>query len=305
MSAERELARACLMFANEHGGRLPLAGKLYIKTANTIDPNRIPTALGDSTRSMYVFASAPDVATTPWYLVPWNSAIANYFAKSFSYKDSTTGKAYRSSVIPTDNWNYVEDAINSPSGPWKYFLCIEAQTQALGGTQDGAFNPTPATQATVVDVYDGPTASTPEYIWSSNTDYTFNEGLLGWDDIHTQYRRLKGKYGGFREPSSLILMTDGQRRTMPNGKEIAPDPTYLGFNDAWQVWTPNASATTQTSAAVPLSGALATTATVDSPYNFDYMRHKNKINIAFVDGHVETRIINANDLSNVYLLPRP
>jgi prepilin-type processing-associated H-X9-DG protein len=36
--------------------------------------------------------------------------------------------------------------------------------------------------------------------------------------------------------------------------------------------------------------------------SFDLIRHRGKINIAFCDGHVETRTINYNDLQKVYLL---
>ena len=35
---------------------------------------------------------------------------------------------------------------------------------------------------------------------------------------------------------------------------------------------------------------------------FDSKRHQNKINIAFCDGHVETRVINAGDLQSVFLV---
>ena len=36
--------------------------------------------------------------------------------------------------------------------------------------------------------------------------------------------------------------------------------------------------------------------------NFDLIRHHGKINIAFCDGHVETRTISAADLQSVFLL---
>ncbi len=304
LSQERELVRACLMFSQDHRSRLPLAGKLYVRSTSLTDVNALPNGLGDSDRSIYTYAPEGAGAGNPWFLIPWNAAISSYFTHTFTYKD-VNGVQRRSSVIPTEDWDYVEDAINSPSGPWRNFMCVEADTIDAGATATGGFNPTPAVQVTVLDVYLGPTASSPAYIWSSDTDYAINEGLLGWDDAHTTYRRLKGRFGGFHDPSSLILLTDGQRRQSASGVGVPPDTNYFGFNDPWNVWTPNASATNQLTQAIPLSGALATPATVDSPLNFATKRHRNKINIAFVDGHAETRVINAKDLSNVYLLPRP
>ena len=51
-----------------------------------------------------------------------------------------------------------------------------------------------------------------------------------------------------------------------------------------------------------LADALTGDGLAGDPQNFDLHRHRGKINIAFCDGHVETRSITPQDLSSVYLM---
>jgi prepilin-type processing-associated H-X9-DG protein len=309
---------ACLMFAQEHDGHLPLAGSLYTKTSRSTPLGwELAGRFGDTGRRRYQYAPWPELSGAQ-YPIPWNAAISNYLARSFTYKSPLTGRPVRSSVIPTDSVDGVEDAINSASGPWRFFMCPSAGTIERGSLATGGFNPTPGLQATVLSYFVGIGGTTNIAAWSSNTDYVVNEGLLGWDSVHPTYRRLMGKFGGFRDPSSVILMTDGHPRMNVITGAVVPANSF--DPDGWATWCPidvqsPPTAPSQVTNAVPLSGAcpglpgvpvtVTQYALVSSPQNFDLKRHKGKINIVFVDGHCETRKINIKDLSDVYILPRP
>jgi prepilin-type processing-associated H-X9-DG protein len=52
---------------------------------------------------------------------------------------------------------------------------------------------------------------------------------------------------------------------------------------------------------VTLADALADNTKAGESLNFDFVRHRGRINIGFFDGHVENRTISPGDLRNVYL----
>lgn len=289
MSQLRELTRGCIMMAQDNGGYLPLAGRLYIKNGGAItDPMRVARALGDSDRKRYPYVLYRDPYGRNMYTMPpWLAGIAKYLAPHHR--------------LPFDNGDAMENALNDSRGIWKHLICPSSGTREKGTIVSGIFT-LPEGQGTLVELYyQEATSYSPYYIWSSNTDYTLNEGVMGRDDSNSNNRRLRGKYNSIKSPSSVAIMTDGQpRKTRPSTMY------YPTFKDGWQVWTPKGAA--QRTQSISLSGALVTpasSATVDSPESFDYIRHQGRMNIAFADGHVETRTINAKDLQTVLLLPRP
>jgi prepilin-type processing-associated H-X9-DG protein len=54
---------------------------------------------------------------------------------------------------------------------------------------------------------------------------------------------------------------------------------------------------------ITLADALAGNARAGDPGNFDHRRHNGRINIAFLDGHVENLPLQPGPLSRVLLLP--
>jgi prepilin-type processing-associated H-X9-DG protein len=123
------------------------------------------------------------------------------------------------------------------------------------------------------------------HFWSSYGDYVVNEGFTGFrttapDDV----RRLRGHLSRVRASGSTVLIADGQPRL-----------------DYWTVWTPTDPAGTVTLGDAWLDRTRTPTRTA-SKDNFDLRRHRGKMNVAFLDGHVETLLMNANDLGGAVLI---
>jgi prepilin-type N-terminal cleavage/methylation domain-containing protein/prepilin-type processing-associated H-X9-DG protein len=118
--------------------------------------------------------------------------------------------------------------------------------------------------------------------WLDSQSYIYNEAALGWND---SMARSRGNLSRIHKQSQTMLMADG----------VGGDYTryYCNFTTVYNK-TPTPPIT--------LADALAGNANAGDPANFDLPRHRGHINIAFFDSHVETRSINVNDLSNVYLL---
>jgi prepilin-type processing-associated H-X9-DG protein/prepilin-type N-terminal cleavage/methylation domain-containing protein len=275
MSNMRQLTSACLMHASERRGFLPLAGKIKLSASGS-SPDRYARAMGDGLRTRYSYSRV-----TPFNVEapnPWPGAIANYVV--------------RGANIPTHDWQLTENALNDKRGIWKHFMCPATDSISMA-TYDSGGNRYPENQGTMIEmIVNGATT----YIWSSNSDYVLNEGLLGFSNLPNE-RRLRGHYSRIKNPSQVMMMTDGQRR------KALPNPAvFPTFRDGWQVWTPIDPAVGQVGR-LPLSGALLTPPTLNHRDSFDTRRHRNKINIAFVDGHIETRTININDLGDVLVLP--
>ena len=70
------------------------------------------------------------------------------------------------------------------------------------------------------------------------------------------------------------------------------------MEDGWAVWSP------KTAGPVVFSDALNNSKALDKDM-FDKLRHRTRINVAFIDGHIEAMNITSQDLSRVYILPPP
>lgn len=298
----RQISNACIMQAQDHGGFLPVAGRINVKASISVDTERYAKALGDPQRKRYVYCFVQDVRY--FSPVPWHAAAAQYLSPKLDLhleddqkvEDALNGW-YQIKVGTTTVQNF-----NKEAPVWKYFMCPSTSSFADGGYMD-AGHLYPNNQGTVLELAN---SNISQFWWSTNGDFVINEALFGWDfNVGTlAVRRLKGNFGKFKNPSQVLLMTDGQRRK-----------TDTGGMDGWQVWTPIKATADEMNKAVPLGGALAGvpalggiqggTQTVTDPYSFDLLRHKGRLNIVFADGHVETRKINKKDLDTVYLLPAP
>jgi prepilin-type processing-associated H-X9-DG protein len=219
----------------------------------------------------------------------WTASIGKYLDRSFK--------------PPTDNWNAIEPLINRPDGIWKFFLCPSAGTLETA-TFDSNGIRVVSEQGTILLVnYLG------ERGWktavATNLDYVANEGVLGFDNSGSvgAPRRLQGRMSSIRKPSQVALITDGKKRAY---QEVPLVP-------AFQLWSPQDGSPTEGNTgaagleprALTLADTFADPPLVSGVSNFDTLRHKSKINIAFADGHVETRTISPADLADVYILPPP
>jgi prepilin-type N-terminal cleavage/methylation domain-containing protein/prepilin-type processing-associated H-X9-DG protein len=279
LSNQRQIVNAMLMHAGEHRGFMPLAGYIQVN-AGPANINYIPVALNDPNRLRYGYS----IWTAGGFYVPMpiNAALIPYLKKG--------------SDVPTDDSSKVEAAMNDKAGVWRMFICPSTDTYEKGTYVASGGEVAPIDQGALMVLY--PTVGgAPVLWWSSNSDYVLNEGVLGYDVTDTSNRRrLRGQLSRVELPAQTILLTDGQRR---------PTPSASGyFSDGYQTWTPAIGLLVSKKAA-PLSSALDGTGYVSDPASFDRLRHKNKINIEFADGHGETRSISVADLANVYICPPP
>jgi prepilin-type processing-associated H-X9-DG protein len=127
--------------------------------------------------------------------------------------------------------------------------------------------------------------------------YIFNEAILGYDD---GFGRLRGQASQVRQQAKSMFAADGlggstsTLRTASFAIFIRGLPMLTVYNNVSNPPVTLADAlTARTVNGVQLAG---------DPENFDLHRHRGKMNIAFCDGHVETRNITAADLNSVYLL---
>ncbi len=127
--------------------------------------------------------------------------------------------------------------------------------------------------------------TTDGYYWGEASHYAINEALLGWSDT---FRRRQGRTAGVRRPTETMLLMDANASFKHNP---------LAFGLGWTTVT-NLTAV----APVTLADAYTDDGLAGSSDNFDALRHKGRVNVAFVDGHAENRVISARSLTSVDLI---
>lgn len=126
-------------------------------------------------------------------------------------------------------------------------------------------------------------------IWFLQQSYVINEAVFGVNDAMGRYR---GKASKVRRPSQTVMLADG---VQSGGRPAGMVASANGMN--WITFINNTK-----NPPVTLADAFLQNGKAGDKKNFDMHRHKGKINLLFFDGHAETRVINARDLQNVYLL---
>lgn len=268
MSTMKQLSNALVMHASDHNGYMPLVGKINVQVT-TGGSNRIPTGLSDPDRRRYSYAWYGGAYFSP---MPILGGLAPYLDKS--------------RPVPNEDGSLVENYLNDKQGVWKYLMCASTDSYQKATYTSGSVI-APVDQGAMMLLHEN-NSSSPTVWWSSNSDYVFNEGVFGYD-YTAQTRRLKGQLSRVTTPAQVALLTDGKRRKTP-----APP-----LSDGYITWAPHLTS----KKAAPLSATLDGSLLVTDSTSFDRLRHKNKLNVLFADGHVETREINVKDLANVYLLP--
>jgi prepilin-type processing-associated H-X9-DG protein len=115
-------------------------------------------------------------------------------------------------------------------------------------------------------------------------DYGLNAGLLGFD-YRSETRALRGKVVAVRNSAHMVLAGD-----------VSAHAPLTSMN----CWSPAAGP----EGSVSLADALQHSAKVDISPPFDLDRHHGRMNILFLDGHVEDLPIDADALSSAMLLER-
>jgi prepilin-type processing-associated H-X9-DG protein len=174
-----------------------------------------------------------------------------------------TNLGKRQAVLGQNNGDYAEDEVGIRDY-LKYFLC-------------------PADVAKSMDAPQGNIYQVGSMYWWLQQSFTVNEAVFGVND---SYGRLRGQASKIRNPSQTIMLADGK-----------PAKHYSNSTLKW-ITLVNKTKTPP----VTVADALVGNAKAGTPASFDVFRHKGKVNLLFIDGHAETRMLDPRDLSNVYLL---
>lgn len=268
----QQMMNAAQVHAVDHKGYYPMAGIL---------PGMQPGDFDDSDTARYDYLSY-DFGGTTRMLAPITIALAC----EMSY-----GRAL---LVQSNNAIGVEET--DDAGFIKNFLC-PAQTSSIAELQMEERNLLPM-------LYMGIVPQTQEVIWyTESQSYIFNEALLGWGPIHdTKSTRQRGQVAQIRQASKTMFAADGQGGSLYSRE--ADNELY--YATGLPMSTVYNTVNTTNGASIAPSMTLADAYTGDGlagdPQNFDLRRHRGKMNIAFCDGHVETRSITPQDLSSVYLM---
>jgi prepilin-type N-terminal cleavage/methylation domain-containing protein/prepilin-type processing-associated H-X9-DG protein len=266
----RSIGQACQSRAAAADGFMPLVGR--VTTAPNANGQDYPANLLDPGRRHYAYSrcvGAP-INVTP---VPFTAALAPYLGVTH---------------LNFEDWNQLDQALNSKDGIWRLFMCPDTDTMeraiALGQGDAGA-----SIEGAMMICTLGPSTVTA---WATYSDYGANEGVFGfhYDPKYGRNRRA-GNVAAIRNAGEVVLFTDAVPRQTPS------DPIMAR---GWITWTPTLDGT----GPATLGDALVGNGRVSAADNFDRLRHRERINAVFADGHVETLRITKGDLDRAFLVRR-
>ena len=274
----RTIGQALMMHANEHKQYMPLAGGQW---ANALGSSSwdFPKNLADPGMQKYdYFYDSPATSGPGLRPLPMSGALATYLG----------------GAVRTDAWpNVVADCATGVVQDT--FICPSDNTPANSSASDLSnwaklVNDLPSNNSSI----------------SGYTSYFTNSEALGFALVNSQGNPAglnnHSRAAGFipamgSSPTTLMLLSDGMVvDTSPN-----PPNSWKTF----EFWSHNTPSTLKD--VFNSNGA-------SGPSNFDLLRHRGKINVLFLDGHVENMTILDNggtvlagsgasgDLGNVYMV---
>lgn len=221
-------------------------------------------AINDSSGTRYSYVSTPTLS-----LVPIPAALAPHLG---DYE------------LP-DDWQVMDQKLNNPDGPWKHFMCPDTDARERPKYNNDPNDANLKGQGAMLhtELNGG-----MMMVWAHNSDYAFNEGIFGFHhDGNYSLNRLRGNLSKVRKSSEVALFTDA----IPSKSNV----TY-GFD--WLSWIPSLAGT----GPATLGDAFASTGRATTADMFDLKRHGKRINVVYVDGHVETMHIEKGGLDRVFLV---
>jgi prepilin-type processing-associated H-X9-DG protein len=187
--------------------------------------------------------------------------------------------------------------LNDPTGLSRCFLC-----PSQAGTPSELLAAESWDPALYVVIFPG-SSTTPKYTYyeTGGVSYIFNEFVLGFNDT---YGRLHGRANRVHQPSKTFFACDGIGDTgfSPARLETKPIVPPVGLYTLYNA-TPMSTPNQPNGGAVTMGDILSNNGLGGTVTCFDTRRHQKKINIAFCDGHVETRALTVSDLQNVFVTP--
>jgi prepilin-type processing-associated H-X9-DG protein/prepilin-type N-terminal cleavage/methylation domain-containing protein len=250
----RQIGNACLMHAADHQGYLPYCGALRGQSGEGLTAVMTPADLDDIYTTKYSYIYQS--ASSPNVIAPLPIALSRYLG----------GKLVPD--VPT-----AITAMSSNTGFTRMFLCPSD------------------------------TARTPSYFftdyegtfWTSMlmpNSYMMNECFLAGSDATQNAVRYWGRLGAIRQPTITVLALDGQARN-----ETA-EPMVTVYNlQTDRSMTENTPTLTSTLYDCMTGNGLQTNSALwrgGYATQFDPKRHKNKMNVLFLDGHVQTVVMYQN-----------
>lgn len=262
----RQIGSFASIWASEHRGFLPLDGEVEIPLG-TSGMGSLPGAVQDAHRLRYAYhfsADDPNPPITVERPVPLFVALL---------RSNISDAAGLSQIVPDTQWSRTEALFSTA----QMFRCPSARPHRFQGNfdgwQDGVFEGGP----TIILISGRLRDAT---IWYTNRDFATNGGLLGFhfDPQFAQFR-LRGHVTSVRNASRMLLCADSGG--------VAPR------------WIPSLGSNRRE---VSLADVLASSSTMPYATPFDRIRHGGRLNILFLDGHVEARRIDKSELKTCYLL---
>jgi prepilin-type processing-associated H-X9-DG protein/prepilin-type N-terminal cleavage/methylation domain-containing protein len=274
----QQIILAATIHASEHKGFYPLAGQLNTTIANQ---NIDPAGLNDTYCEHYTYMGfAPNGPTS-----------ATRFIAPITFALGTEMGFKRNLDAMTDPVQLTADLDNI--GVIRNFICpsqgvTPIDIQKLGWLFEGN---SPA--------LGGGTG------YTEAISYVFNEYVVGYDDA---YARLRGQSSRVRQSTKTVFCMDGLAGstntrlsgtfTGINGNPPQYAPPPYGMMTVYNNYLVSATENPGAISYAPITLSDALTGRTGGPgnhklagdfVNFDPIRHKQKINIAFCDGHVELR----------------
>ncbi len=265
-SNQRQIVTACIMHAQEHQGFVQTAGLIEDKaTPGAVTEHHFPVLLNDSSMRHYTYVQWGGGIKNE-FPVPLHASLARYLGININML----------SAQGADLW------LNLPTNYKRIFSCPASKRIDM----------TPPNGQGMIVVMRSNLGTS--FSWSTNGDFALNEGFTGFDTTTANNpRRLRGQLTKVRNPAATVMLADGQPR---------PEPAISFAIHGWVMWSP-----TDPNGRVTLADAwldrTRTSKRTNSDVVFEPERHRQKINVAFLDGHVETLLLNERDLARAILVP--
>ncbi len=267
-----QMMLAAVLHASSHHGFYPLAGVL---------PAAQGPGLLDADYSRYTYFSNVYQGYTRT-LAPITTALA------VQMKDAQQMGA----TVTNDQLATIE---RDPNSFIKYFTC-PSQTTAVKSMDyvPLLYTGTVSSDDTVAP---GPSNLGPTFLYTQFQSYVYNEYVVGFDDptaTNLPFPKLRGKADKVRQADRTMFAADGLEEKVNSAE---------GDISTYGMYTIFVKPTTRVRPPITLADAYDADANAGDTTNFDKVRHQGKIEIAFCDGHVETKSINDGDLQKVYIVP--